>query len=72
MVGPYPQAERDILKLVENEVNAVLNVQSKLDFSIKQINIEGIKELYKSYNIKFVHCPIIDFDEIDLIKNLPK
>jgi hypothetical protein len=71
-VGPYPQAKRDIEKLADDGINAVLNVQTKSDFSVKQINIEAIKELYEAYQIKLVHIPIIDFDEADLIRKLPK
>ena len=70
LVGPYPQSKEDVKLLHELGVTAVLWVQSQGDFNRRGIDVEGIKKYYGEYEIKYIHKPILDFDEEELKKNL--
>ena len=69
-LGPYPQSKEDVQTLAGNDVTAVLCVQTKVDFQLRQINFEAIQSFYEECNIKLCHYPIKDFDAKDLLGKL--
>ena len=69
-IGPYPQNEDDILKLSSEGITAVLNVQTDLDMTHRQVNWQHILKVYKHHNIEIKRHPIRDFDQQDLINRL--
>lgn len=70
-VGPYPQTIDDVENLANYGVKSVLWVQSNQDFKHRGINFKKMKTNYKEYGIKFVHAPILDYNQDDLIDKLP-
>ncbi len=69
-IGPYPQNEEDIETMSKNKITAVLNVQTDLDMTHRQINWKNNLKAYEKYNIKIIRYPIRDFDQSDLILKL--
>lgn len=65
-IGPYPQNEEDIALLSRSDVTAVLNVQTDVDMSHRQINWKANLEAYRKFGIDIVRYPIRDFDSEDL------
>jgi protein-tyrosine phosphatase len=65
-IGPYPQNEEDIYNLSRSDVTAVLNVQTDIDMSHRQINWKANLEAYRKHRIDIVRYPIRDFDAEDL------
>jgi protein tyrosine/serine phosphatase len=65
-IGPYPQNEDDIALLSKADITAVLNVQTDLDMTHRQINWPANLNAYKKHEIEIVRYPIRDFDPVDL------
>ena len=65
-IGPYPQNEDDIALLSKADISAVLNVQTDLDMTHRQINWPANLNAYKKHEIEVVRYPIRDFDPVDL------
>ncbi len=69
-IGPYPQNEADIANLSQSDVTAVLNVQTDLDMTHRQVNWPANLKAYQQNKIKILRHPIRDFDQSDLIEKL--
>ena len=69
-IGPYPQNEEDISLLARSEITGVLNVQTDMDFTHRQINWTSNLNSYKKHEIEIVRYPIRDFDSEDLSEKL--
>lgn len=65
-IGPYPQNEDDIALLSRSDITAVLNVQTDLDMTHRQINWSENLKAYRKHEIEVVRYPIRDFDAEDL------
>jgi protein tyrosine/serine phosphatase len=65
-IGPYPQNEEDIALLSKSEITAVLNIQTDVDMTHRQINWKSNLEAYKKHCIDVIRYPIRDFDSDDL------
>ena len=70
-IGPYPQSSSDIETLARAGITAVVNVQSRKDFTYRRINWPALQHVYAGFNIDAVHIPITDFDRVDLVAKLP-
>ena len=69
-IGPYPQSKNDFKKLHENNINAILNIQTDNDMIIRQVNYQLQIEEAKQYGINIYRYPIEDFNQIDLYNKL--
>ena len=70
-VGSYPQQPEDVLHLKSLGIDGVLNVQSNEDFGERGINWTLFWNFYVSQGVQVVRVPIIDFNNDDLLRNLP-
>jgi len=70
-IGPYPQSSSDIEALARAGVTAVVNLQSRRDFTYRRINWPALQQVYAALNIEAVHIPVGDFDHSDLVSKLP-
>ena len=67
MIGAYPMTERDIIKMKEHGVTAVINLQTDEEFKQRQINWKKIKEHYKNNDIKCYRFPVNDLGPEDAL-----
>lgn len=70
-IGPYPQSSSDIETLARAGITAVVNLQSRRDFTYRRINWPALQQVYAGVNIEAVHIPVGDFDHSDLVSKLP-
>ena len=66
VIGAYPLFEKDVIKLKEKGITAVLNLQTDQDMQERHINWKKIKDVYKKNKIRCYRFPINDFDEVNL------
>ncbi|HIA01257.1 MAG TPA: hypothetical protein EYN06_10495 [Myxococcales bacterium] len=71
-LGSYPQQPEDVLHLKTEGVSAVLNVQSDLDLDARAINWLMFWKFYVTQGIRVERVPIIDFNDDDLARCLPR
>ncbi|KAM3140330.1 hypothetical protein pb186bvf_007490 [Paramecium bursaria] len=71
-IGPYPQNEEDILKLKQNGVQAILNLQTRLDMYHRGVDWDRIQSIYNKNQIYMINYEIIDMDPKDFIKRSVK
>ncbi len=71
-VGSAPASSVDVARLNPMKITAVLSLQSDEDFRTHQINLQKLLNAYEYNNIQLLRFPILDFDESDLGKRLPK
>jgi hypothetical protein len=69
-IGACPQNENDIRNLRLENINAVLNLQTDLEMIHKNIDWKASVSFYEKNEIKFVRCPIKDYNENDLKEKL--
>lgn len=69
-IGVYPLSEKDIAKLKDKCIKAVLNLQTDAEMTAKGVNWRKIKEFYSRYNIKVFRCPVSDETQYSLQSGL--
>ena len=69
-VGSCPINESDVKQLYDNNVTAILNLQTDEDFIFWEVNWEELEEAYKKFNLQLYRYPIRDFDVEDLKRKL--
>jgi len=70
-VGTCPTGDLDIKRLQQAGFTAVLNLQTDVDFETHNIDWITMERFYFHKNISVKRVPIIDFNDNDLISNLP-
>lgn len=71
-IGAYPQHEEDIELLAKAGVTAVLNVQTDIDMTHRQVNWPRMQAAYTKHGILGINYPIHDFNSEDLAAKLRK
>lgn len=71
-VGSAPQSSVDVARLSQMKINAVLSLQSDMDFQTHQIDWKKVKMAYAHNRIEVERYAILDFDETDVAKHLAK
>ena len=69
-VGTCPQNETDVIRLQQDRVSAVFNLQSDLDLIEHNIDWSVLESLYVQYGISAHRAPMVDFDEVNIEANL--
>ena len=69
-VGSAPQSSVDVSRLSQMKIDAVLSLQSDVDFQTHQIDWKKLKMAYAHHHIEVQRYAILDFDEIDVAKHL--
>lgn len=70
-VGTYPQDSDDIAELREVlGITAILNLQTDSDMQAWGLDWAHVSGYYKQYDIDLARVPIVDFDPVDLRKEL--
>lgn len=70
-IGTCPMTSLDIQRVKQAGITAVLNLQTDLDFVNNSIRWPVLEEEYHNNGIAVYRIQIIDFDDEDLIQNLP-
>lgn len=70
-VGPYPQTPGHADALAEVGVTAVVNLQTDRDLRHRGVDLDRLHRTLRQHGIELHRLPIQDFDEADLIRNLP-
>ena len=71
LIGTYPENAEDIAQLGrEQQVSAVLNLQSDEDFTRLGCNWPSLEEAYRRAGIEIRRVPVRDFDTADLTLHL--
>ena len=71
-VGTCPSSEVDVQRLKQAGISAVVNLQSDQDFTARNINWPVLEQLYYQSGIMAYRIPMIDFDESDIERLLPR
>lgn len=71
-LGSTPQNMVDVGRLKQMKASAVISLQSDADIKAHHIDWQKLKNAYRDNDIFFQRFPIVDFDEQDLGKKLPK
>lgn len=70
-IGSHPNQREEIDQLDEIGVTAVLSLQSDEDLSRHRVIWRELITYYETLNIAVHRVPILDFDNDDLLANLP-
>lgn len=72
IVGSCPASVVDARRLAQAGISAVMNLQSDADFHRLGIDWPALENLYHELDLAVYRVPMIDFDEADIARLLPR
>ena len=70
MIGSYPAELKDISKLKDMGVKAIINVQTEAEIALRDIDIKKIQNYCLQNKIQFVRYPLKDTEDAEYAYDL--